>query len=115
MSRNMRAIRIVWGEHAGVFVLSDDFEKVADAIIADAFDWNCEWSDPDEAFRFRASDGHAFLNRVRDCNPREIAKKLDRVIRDDAVRCVENMQALEPEWRSFVEKDGSLEIWVDGY
>ena len=115
MSRNMRAVRVVWGAHAGVFVLSDDFEKVADAIIAAAFEWNCEWSDPDEAFRFRVSDGHAFLNRVRDCNPKEVAENLDRAMRDDAIRCIENMQALEPEWRDFVDKDGSLEIWVDGY
>ena len=115
MSRNMRSVRVVWGEHAAVFIPSDDFEKLADAHIVGAFDWSCEWSDPDEAFRFRTRDGHAFLNCVRDCNPREVAKKLDRLIQDNAIRCLENMQALEPEWRSFVEKDGSLEIWVDGY
>ena len=115
MSRNMRAVRVEWSECASVFMPSDKFEELAGVLIDGMFDYSCEWSDPDEVFKFRTVHGHRFLDRIRDCKPRYVVQQLDEYLREDAIACLENLKAMESDWRTFVEEDGSLEIWIDGY
>jgi len=115
MSRNMRAVKVEWSECASVFMPSDDFEKLAAVLIDEMFQWSCEWSEPDEVFKFRTAQGHRFLDRIRGCKPRYVAQQFPEGIRNDVIACLENLQAMESDWRTFVEEDGSLEIWIDGY
>ena len=114
MSRNMRAVRVEWSVFASLFIQPEAFETLAQAIMQKEYDYEYDYSAGDEAFKFRVSDGHAFLNRVRDCDTASVILKLKKDLREDAMMCLENMKALEPEWRRFIAEDGSVEIWIDG-
>ena len=114
MSRNMRAVRTEWSPCASVFVSPDEFEKLLALLIDNMFEYSFEWSEPDEAFKFRTVQGHRFLDRIRGCKPRYVVQQLPERLRNDAMTCLDNLQAMEPDWRTFVDEDGQLEIWVDG-
>jgi len=115
MSRNLRAVRVEWGPCASVFVSPDQFEEVATALMGGEFKYSCEWNGADEVFKFWTSEGKRFLDRIRNCKPADVLAKLDKSFREEASRCLENLKALEPNWRAFLDKDGQLELWVDGY
>jgi len=114
MSRNMRAVRVEWSVFASLFMPPEAFETLAQAVMKKKFDYEYDYSAGDEAFKFRVSDGHVFLNRIRDCEAASVVRKLKKELREDAMMCLENMKALEPEWRRFIAEDNSLELWIDG-
>ena len=115
MSRNMRAVKVEWGPAASVFVSADQFEELVMALMGDEFKYTCEWNNADEVFKFWTKEGRPFLDRNRDCEPDKVLDKLDRSYREEARLCLENLRSLEHDWRQFLDKDGHLEVWVDGY
>jgi len=114
MSRNMRAVRVEWSVFASLFIPPEAFETLAQAVMQKEFDYEYDYSAGDEAFKFRVSEGHTFLNRIRDCDMASVIGKLKKDLREDARMCLENTKALEPEWRRFISEDNSLELWIDG-
>lgn len=115
MSRNMRAVRVEWGPSASVFVSADQFEELVAALMGEEFKYTCEWNGADEVFKFWTKEGKRFLDRVRGCKPDEALKQIDESFREEARLCLENLKSLEPDWRQFLDKDGQIEVWVDGY
>ena len=115
MSRNMRAVRTEWGPCASVFVSADQFEELVGALMGDKFRYTCGWNAADEVFKLWTPEGRYFLERVRDCKPDEVTKELNRSFREEARLCLENLKSMEPEWSTFLDEDGQLELWVDGY
>ena len=115
MSRNMRAVRVTWGPAVSVFINPDSFDALVVALIGMKPNWGYEWNQADEVFKFWTDDGKRFLDRVRGCKPAKVAKKLDKGLRRDAVSCLKNLQAVEADWREFIDKDNYLQVWVDGY
>lgn len=115
MSTNMRAVSVTWGPAVSVFIDPDSFGALVIALFGTRLRWGYEWNQADEVFKFWTDKGHGFLDRIRNCKPEEVARKLDRKSRKDAELCLKNLKAVEPEWRKFVEKDGYLQVWVDGY
>ena len=113
MSRNMRAVKVDWGDHAAVFLSEDDFEQLLTTILRQSVEFR--WNDADEVHKFWTERGAQFLDAVRDCVAADVASQLDTAVRDDAMQCLNNLKALEPEWRMYLDKHGKLEIWVDGY
>jgi hypothetical protein len=111
----MRAVRVTWGPAASVFIDPDSFGALVIALFGTRLKWSYEWNEADEVFKFWTEDGNRFLDKVRGCKPDRVARKFDRKLRKDAELCLKNLKAAEPEWRKFVEKDGCLQIWVDGY
>jgi len=115
MSRNMRVVRVEWGPCAAVFVSADQFEEIVAALMGNEFKYSCERNGADEVFKFWTREGKRFLDRVRDCEPTEAVSQIDKSFRQDAASCLGNLKAMEPEWRGFLDKDGQIEVWVDGY
>jgi len=114
MSRNIRAVRVEWGPFASVFMASDRLEELLDAIIGDRFRYRYDWNGADEVYKFWTGDGARFLDLVRDCNVSEVVAQIDEDLREDALACLENLKAMELSWRKDIDKDGQIELWVDG-
>ena len=98
-----------------IFLGSDDFIIIIGELMGDKTNWSCEWNQADEVFKIWTNDGRTFLDKVRHCKPARVVEALDKESRKDAELCLKNLKAVEPEWRKFVEKDGCLQVWVDGY
>ena len=115
MSRNLRAVKVEWGPCASLFMTPEAFEQLIAGIVGERFKYEYKWNDADEVFKLWVEDGRQFLDRVRDCAVAASVKALDKAVRKDAVLCLNNLKALEPDWRGFVDQHGHLEVWVDGY
>ena len=115
MSKNIRPVRVEWGMSASLFVDPEKFEDLVLAIMGENFEYYYRWNEADELFKFWSVEGSRFLDCVRDCQTDKVKVSLDESIREDAVSCLENMKSMEPEWRTFLDKEGALELWVDGF
>ena len=115
MSRSMRAVTVKWGPAGSVFLDPERFDDLVAAVAEDELEFKYEWADADGVFGFWTGEGNAFLDRVRDCDPQQVIARLDEELRDDALSCLENLKALEKSWRGFIDKEGALEVWIDGY
>lgn len=115
MSRNLRAVKVEWGPCASLFMAPEDFEQLVRVIVDGRFQYEYQWNGADEVFKLWVDRGSEFLDILRACSIRRTVKALDRSLHKDAVSCLKNLKALEPEWRCFIDRNGHLEIWVDGY
>lgn len=116
MSRNMRAVRVEWGAFASLLIGPEQFENVVTELLGGDDDgYSYDWNDADEVFKLWLKDGKRFLDRVRDCQADELFAAWEDPERPDGLCCLQNLKALESEWRPFIDDDGHLEIWVDGY
>ena len=115
MSRSLRAVKVEWGPHASLVMEPAGFENLVSAIIGDRITCEYDWNAADEVFRLWTEEGHRFLDLVRDCEVMSVVQRLDESIPQDATFCLENLKAVEPEWRRYVDKNGHLQIWVDAY
>ena len=115
MSKSMRAASVKWGPHASLCIDPERFPELAEAIVHGEIKFSYDWNDADGVFKFWTGQGRRFLDRVRDCDAKEVAGRIDEPGRNDAVSCMENLRALEESWRAFVDEDGALELWIDGY
>jgi len=97
-----------------IFLSPDDFIILVGEVMGDKLNWSCEWNQADEVFKVWTDDGRAFLDKVRSCKPTVIVKVFDEAARKDARICLDNLKAMEPEWRKFIDEDKSLQVWVDG-
>lgn len=113
MSRNVRAVRVEWGPHASLIMDPDKFDDLVETVFGKEFTY--EWNAADEVFKLWVVDGQGFLDCVRDCDSGETVSGLSESVQDDAMACLENLKALEEEWRGFIDKNGALEVWVDGH
>ena len=115
MSRNMRAACNKWADAGSVFLDLVAFRDLVRALLGKETDFTYVFSDADEVFKLFLSCGKTFLDLVKNCDVARTVKTLRKPLRPDATRCLENLKALEPAWREFVDKDGHLEVWVDAY
>lgn len=115
MSRNLRAVKVEWGPCASLIVTPDAFEQIIQAVIDERIVYEYRWNDADEVFKLWVEQGELFLDLVRDCRTRAVLALLDKAMAHEALPCLKNLKALEPEWRRFIDRNGHLEIWVDGY
>jgi len=115
MSRSMRAVRSEWADAASVFVDVETFGKLMGMLLGEETAYTYVESEADEVFKLFVGCGQTFLDRVKQCDPQKVTRKLDKSLRQDAASCLANLKALEPAWREFMDKDGHLEVWVDAF
>ena len=128
MSRNMRAVRVTWGPAASVFMCPDWFEQLAEMLLGYRHCFTYGMNEADQVYKFWTENGARFLDKVKSCKPERVARKLVPSLRrlyleegcypelrEDAVQCLKNLKAIEPQWRRFLDKDGHLTVWVDAF
>ena len=113
--RRMRAVKVRRG-HGVTPIHADHFEDLIRAILDPVvmplgYTWD---RDTDGLLKFHAGDGHRFLDRVRDCRPSDVLGGLDETVCEIAATCLDDLKAVEPGWRGFIDDTGRLEVWLDG-
>jgi len=114
MNRDIRAVSVEWGPFASFPMDSSRFEVLLYALFGEEFKYRYDWNGAEEVYKFWTEEGHRFLDRVRDCDLSEVVAHLDEDLRENARLCLENLRAMEPEWRKTIDRDGQIELWVDG-
>ena len=115
MSKNLRPVRVEWGPCSGTLLSEDQFADLLELVTGDLTVLFYGRSKTDKVCKFWLQEGAQFLDHVRDCNPELTVKDMDESYRQDALSCLQNLQALEPQWRSFIDEHDHLEIWQDVY
>ena len=114
MSKNIRAVKVTWGQFASLFIDPEQFEELVQALMGEEFQYDYRWNDADEVYKLWSKEGSRFLDHIRDCETEKVVALLEASIREDATSCLENLKSEEPEWRTFLDQEGALELWVDG-
>ena len=115
MSKHLRAVRVEWGMFASLFIEPEKFENLVLALMGEEFQYDYRWNEADEVFKFWTKQGSCFLDRLRDCQIEKVLALLEESILEDATSCLESLKSKEPEWCTFLDKEGALELWVDGF
>ena len=115
MSRSFRPVIERHGPHSSCFIDSEDVEIILSQLADNA--GGCLYdSRPDgECTRVQLTNGVAFLNYLESMNA---AVLVDQLISnydgvrgfavDDLLSLLQNLRALAPDWRPFVDTDGDF-------
>ena len=113
MTRSMRAVRTEWADAGAIFMDPEDFRDLVAAIVGTETTFTYIESAADAVHKLFVGCGRTFLDLVKRCDARKVVRGLPRELRRDALGCIENLKALEPAWRNFIDSDGHLQVWVD--
>ncbi len=114
MSRTIRIVKTIWGDATSLFVDTAEFESMLFELANNEIPYDYNWHDVDMAFKFWTAKGELFLDRIRDIKLDVIMSRMEQHSYEEVKACLENMKTLEPDWRKFLDKDGALELWIDG-
>lgn len=122
MSKSFRPVEEIWGDSSSSFLQPEDLEDVLITIAEHSFAGDVEAADYLDVRSIWIENAVNFFDYVKDKSTDFIiANLLDHVsvINDDDVddlkSVIENIKALDAEWRKSIQEDGSINFYIDQF